>query len=257
MLAPNTTNTTDFRVAHTDTNGPSSVPVGYTVSGGGCAFAQVGPFAMARGETRSIPVTSTAAGTCAINLLVFDGHQGSPASLTFTVGGGNTPGGPVAGCPAPAAGTKMRTLEFDEAPGQLRLASGQIAAFPVRNAPEGGYPVVKFTQGQQPSTPANPITEFSVSRCPGVIDTSIAQCYYRQDQGQVNQNEISIRTLRGSWANESAYYAAGKTGCWAASSDSNGQPVPYYVNVRWTYATCPFGEGNCGFSMQWVRGGNE
>jgi len=151
----------------------------------------------------------------------------------------------------------MRTMEFDEAPDQLRLSSGQIAAYPVRTAPEGGHPVVTFTQGQQPSTPAEPITEFSVSRCPGVIDTSVGKCYYRQDQGHVLNNGISVRTHRGQWADQAAYYAAGKTGCWAADTDANGQTVAYYVNVRWTYATCPFGEGNCGFSMQWLRGGTE
>jgi hypothetical protein len=36
-------------------------------------------------------------------------------------------------------------------------------------------------------------------------------------------------------------------GCLAPSTEQ------YYVNVRWTFETCPFGEGMCAFSLQWAN----
>lgn len=241
-----TTTTTDFRVTRTDTNGPASaVLVGYTVSGGGCSFAQMGPFALTKGQAREIAVTTTAGGTCAINLILFDGSLGSPSSLTFTVSGSNGgPGDPGVNCPAPAPGTKMRLLEFDDPPDRLMLASGQIAAYPVKTAPEGNVVASSFTQGQGTQTPGHVVGEMSISRCPGVIDTSVPQCYLRMVFD--NFNLINMITKNTLWSTEAQYKAQGGKLCWAAGGD-------YYVNVRWTYPFCPFGEGNCGYTMQWGR----
>ena len=143
----------------------------------------------------------------------------------------------------------MRDLEFGPVD-QLRMKSGQIAVYTVVAQPANppGFSSVKFTQGQQPNTPAGQITEFSVSRCPGVIQTAVPNCYVRSNF--VNQNDITIWTKtkpEWGWVDQASIPAG--YGCMADSSQGT-----MYVNVRWTYPTCNWGENACGSSMQWAVG---
>jgi hypothetical protein len=146
-------------------------------------------------------------------------------------------------CPPPAANSAEGILPWGEVL-QLRMASDFITWFEVP-PPMGNFHSVVFTQGQQPSTPAQPVTEFYVSRCRGVIDPAgVPECYYRNVA--VNYNTIDIyRSAVNGWTDQATL---GARGCWAPSSEGT-----WYVNVRWTYASCPF--ASCGFSMQWSSGG--
>lgn len=168
-------------------------------------------------------------------------------------GGGGAPGGggtatdagtPDAGlvCPPPAASSAEGLLPWGEVL-QLRMASDFITWFQVPPS-MGNFHSVVLTQGQQPSTPAGVVTEFYVSRCRGVIDPSgVPQCYYRNVF--VNNNAITIyRAPVMGWTDQATL---GVQGCWAPESEG-----PWYANVRWTYASCPF--ASCGFSMQWTLG---
>ena len=146
-------------------------------------------------------------------------------------------------CPQPAPNSAEAMLPWGEVL-QLRMASDFISWFVVP-PPMGNFHSVVLTQGQQPSTPAGVVTEFYVSRCRGVIDPNgVPQCYFRSTF--VNNNTITIyRSAVNGWTDQATL---GAQGCWAPESEG-----PWYANVRWTYASCPF--ASCGFSMQWTSGG--
>lgn len=138
---------------------------------------------------------------------------------------------PPAGC---NAGSIQPAIAWGEVR-QARQPSGAVFAYPV-NATIEGRASLTFTQGQQPATAAGTITEYTVSTCPGVIDTSAGACYYRGTF--VNQNGIDIYRRDVGVPNV----------CLATNT-----AAVYYINVRWTYPSCPFG-GGCGFSLQWAIG---
>jgi hypothetical protein len=116
---------------------------------------------------------------------------------------------------------------------QARQPSGAVYAYPLQ-APEGGRASIAFTQGQQASTPPDAVTEYTVSNCPGVLDSGAGACYYRSAFTNNNGMAIYSRDI-------------GIPGVCLATG-----PGPYYINVRWTYPSCPF--GSCGFSLQWAYG---
>ena len=127
------------------------------------------------------------------------------------------------------------------------MVSGQIASFPVLAPQDSSVVSNVINQGQQPATSGGAITEISVSKCPGVIDTSVPQCYLRGTDRNNNQLPIYTAARRSPGRSQATL---GGRGCWA------GDPgVQYYVNIRWTYGTCPFtSSGGCGFSEQWTNG---
>jgi hypothetical protein len=247
----------------------------YQISGTGCLAAASTVQISAANSAVNVPITPVAAGTCTMQIFATEvGDNVSGASSTITVidngttntGGGALPTGAPAipsGCPTPAGNWKPLTLPAGGAPMQLRMTSGQVSSFPVvdPNDPALGLPSTKseatFTQGQQPATPAGVVTEIQVSRCPGVIDPTLssAQCYTKSSPGAVQSNGIAI-ILRPDpyqtppWVDQASAAALG--GCWAPTGDTNG---PYFVNVRWTYNSCPYtSSGGCGFSEQWQAG---
>jgi hypothetical protein len=142
----------------------------------------------------------------------------------------------VAGCPAPAASSQLRRLEWGP-PLTLKRNSGEVTSFRVVQSQIDRRSVV-FTQGQIALTPPSPITDLTVSRCPGVIETNLASsCRLTSTFA----NNLSITAVnRGS---------AGFGDCLAPDTEQ------HYVNVRWTFANCPEGTEQCGFSLQWVEGG--
>ena len=251
----------------------------YQISGTGCLAAASTVQISAANSAVNVPITPVAAGTCTLQIFATEvGDNVSGASSTITVidngtgtGTGNTGGTTTGGsgtvvpsdCPTPAANWKDLNLPAGGAPMQLRMTSGQVASFKVVSPddPALGLASTKseatFTQGQQPATPAGVVTEIQVSRCPGTIDPTrtSAQCYAKSQPGAVQSNGIAI-ILRPNpyqvppWVDQASAAALG--GCWAPANDPQG---PYYVNVRWTYNTCPFtGSGGCGFSEQWQSG---
>jgi hypothetical protein len=155
-------------------------------------------------------------------------------AIVFNIVAAGTPGCPA--IPIPLAWGTIR---------EHRMNSGVIAAFPLQS-PQGTKASIAFTQGQQAATPAGPITEFSISKCPGVIDTTVPQCYYRNTTININQITVYTKPVY-TWASQATL---GNRGCWAPASEG-----PWYVNVRWTYATCPASyTRGCGFSVQWTPG---
>ena len=81
-----------------------------------------------------------------------------------------------------------------------------------------------------------------------MIDTRVPQCYH--SSGAVNSNMIKIyRGVANGWNSQEL---VGTRGCYAPDTDASGQAQKWYVNVRWTYTSCPYGPG-CGFSMQWAE----
>lgn len=128
---------------------------------------------------------------------------------------------------------------------EQRAASGVVMAFPIPPQKPGSSKVtVRLMQGQQPASPAGGITEFTVSRCPGVIDPASA-CYRKSEASNFTVAPDAFTAAKYSFTSQAT---VGGRGCWAPRSE--GQ---WYVNVRWTYANCPLA-GGCGYSMQWSEG---
>ena len=265
-IAANTVyNAGQFKVSRTESGGPAeNVAFGYSVTGAGCTYASSGPFWLSPpgGAKPSEPliVSTTGSGSCTVTLTVQEGHSGSNP-LTLTIGTTTTPVDPgpvVNGCAAPAAGSQNRTDNIGillrdgggSSVDQLRMDSGTIAYYKVVAAPKPEQSVlIMFTQGQQPNSPASMLTEFSVSKCPGVIETNVPQCYYRSIA--INSNALPIYTAPVAQYGWTSQAAIGDRGCYAPVGEQ-----PYYINVRWTFATCVWGAGNCGTSMQWAPTGS-
>ena len=264
-LAVSTTST--FSVSRS--GGPvDSLTVNWSVSGGSCT-ANTGSLTFAQGGApQAVGITTNAiVGSCVVSITAPSGHQVAPGSATITVGSSAPPPPPPppTGCPAPPSDYKYQTMdkwrsltpnqvatEWNSVD-QLRMTSGQIATYDAINVPNpASSAVVVLTQGQQPATPQPVLTEMSVSKCPGVIDTSVAACYMR---GTFINNNQSPRLYRRPvqvtstlvWDSQAKL---GYRGCWAPESEK------WYVNVRWTFASCPYGVGQCGFSMQWSQSSN-
>lgn len=245
------TNSRDYVTVTRSGTSPDTLTLRLSVSGGGCNNGYADLTFAATDPPMQVPIITYGDGTCTVSLTPpAGGHTVNPGSLSITVGNGGpvVPPPPVGNgnCPAPATGSIARSLAFGPVD-QLRMKSGVIAYYPVIPQPDMQYTSVQMTQGQQPNTPGQAVTEFSVSQCAGVIDTSVAGCYYKS--GGINSNNIVIYTRpKPEWGwNTQADVAA--YGCLADASKGT-----WYVNVRWTYPTCVWGENNCGFSMQWALG---
>lgn len=260
-IAANTSYTSgEFKVTRTDNSGPSgTVAFGYTVSGTGCNFASVGPFwltpAGGSKPSENLSVTTTSSGTCTITLTIQEGHSGS-APASWTVGTTTPPVTPPSGCPAAATGSMDRTANIGaltmsgSGVDQLRMDSGTIAYYRVPAAPNPAQSVLIYlTQGQQPNLPAGFVTEMSVSKCPGVVTNTNNACY--RTSSFANNNSIGIYTAAVPAYGWNSQEAIGDRGCYAPVAEAN-----YYVNIRWTYPTCPWGSGSCGTSLQWAPTGS-
>jgi hypothetical protein len=141
----------------------------------------------------------------------------------------------VAGCPAPEANSEVRRLDHPAPPKVLKRTSAHVTSVRI---PRPGS--IRFLQGQMPVTPASPYTEMTISRCPGVIEPNLhSQCRLASSFYQFNSIAAVDRPL-----SDNQDTAAG---CLAPSSEQ------YYVNFRWTFATCHWGLGECGFSIQWAN----
>ena len=153
----------------------------------------------------------------------------------------------VAGCPTPASNAQLRRLEWGTTP-IVRLGSGVVASFRVAQS-RLGRASVAYTQGQTAASPPQPTIDVTVSRCPGVIEENLHPvCRLRT----TFFNFVTILaynrplTERGLTTQEQmASY-----GCLAPAAVEQ-----HYVNVRWTFASCPIGPEMCGYSLQWGEAG--
>lgn len=118
---------------------------------------------------------------------------------------------------------------------QARSRSGEVFSYLLPPA-FTSYTSLNFTQGQQPAS-GRANTEYSVSKCPGVIDKAPPDPCALRSSG-VGYNVMTI------WTNTAH-----------AGACNALDPGPWYINVRWTWPTgCPYGDGNCGFTLQWASG---
>lgn len=236
--------------------GPLNAMLAISASGGAACDTGSISLPFADGQTYSWPYQLHASGTCTISLTPDSPHTAGSLSIPITTSGGGGTNG--AGCPTPPSDYLYQTMDKWRGltPGQvatswdsvdqLRMKSGQIATYDV---PNPGSAAIVFTQGQQPASPTGSvITEMTVSKCKGVIDPSAAQCYSRGTF--VNNNQIKI--YRGVYNGWNSQELVGDRGCFAPANDPNtGEALTWYVSVRWTFSSCQFGIGACGFSMQW------
>jgi hypothetical protein len=124
------------------------------------------------------------------------------------------------------------------------MASNDVTAYRVATSPTGRASV-QFTHGQTTMTPPSPVIDISVSKCPGVIEPYLhPNC--KLTTSFINFNAITIFNRLPPGYNNQDDLAG--LGCYAPEAET------YYVNVRWSFASCPYGPGQCGFHNQWNEG---
>ena len=132
--------------------------------------------------------------------------------------------------------------------------SGQIVSIPLPAVQAGHYSgQAAFGENAGSAYTPQPVTlEITISKCPGFIDVDTAN----PSNTHPNGNYCNLKSPNGSynqitWFGKpylsltSATTANGYGYCWAPESD--GQ---WYLNARWSYGTCPFGQAKCGFAIQ-------
>jgi hypothetical protein len=94
------------------------------------------------------------------------------------------------------------------------------------------------------ATPQGTFFEATISKCPGEIKTraTAGNCYVGSNTQNMAMELYWFFKLQGL----SAADANAMGGCVALEVDG-----PYYLNVRWTYSSCPGGVTACGFAIQY------
>ncbi len=181
-------------------------------------------------------------------LLARDGGTlGTPASATVTLNAA-----PLM-CPARPAGMLEAMLMGVGNPLLQRQLSGQIVSIPVPAPPSsssGTTSSISFSFGESAGgagTPQPVTLELSINRCPGVIDTDPTNfCNLRSTNGSINVVTVLERPYMGF----TDYASVNRQGlCWAPLSEG-----PWFLNARWAYSACAFGEATCGFAIQYNQG---
>jgi hypothetical protein len=158
--------------------------------------------------------------------------------------------GPAAGCPVQQ--TDVVDLYGAGKLTTTKLASGGIATFKMPT-PETVRGIVmsslKFTLSETTSTyPNAPWSyEIHVNKCRGLVQpSSTDKCYASSGNRSIFEKVIFTKTT----ASGTYSTAAGITGagyCYAPASGG-----PYYINIRYNYASCPYQGGTaCGWMAQW------
>jgi hypothetical protein len=262
----------DYRIKRTGGPAGQTVLFSYAVTGVGCGWMSQGPFALAINEEKALGVFPVALGACRISFGVQEGHSALPATkeMNITVVSSiqepppppppdewSQPVPVVVGCPAAPVSSRLRKLDWGSKlsatpfPGQEHLHSGmnsgEVMAIKIPQSPTGRASVT-LAQTPGSATPAAPTMDLTISRCPGVIEENLPQpvCFNRTTFSQFHAVTAYNRALPGKPA-QSDYY----DGCLIPSTTEQ-----YYVNVRWTFASCPWGDKKCGFSLQWDEGPN-
>ena len=218
------------------------------------------------GNSSTIPFTVGAAGTeCTVTIGALNGgHIANPNTIKFTAQSGTTPPPPPpppvdplpGNCPAiPTTSVAGDTAINDfSAYKFMRMASGAVGYYPVPASPNG-IAVVEFSQVADSTTPGSVITDIQVSLCPGSWDPpghAIADnCKMRSPFANLNNMKV-WNAAAGNYNSQAALDASGaSSNCWAPKT--SGQ---YYVNIRWTFPSCPFGASACGFTHRWNQLGS-
>lgn len=224
----------------------------YWYEGAGCAHSEVaGPVKFGDGDAanKSVAIPMGRSGVCTVGI----GAPPSPATIganrfiAISVSSIPDPPSPPSGCAATPTG--MLTNAFGGL-GNVLLqmqGSGQVVAIKVPNLGNRSTGQVSFGESAGGAYSPQPVTiEISINKCPGVIDTDYNNfCNLRSTNGNYN----SITWMGKSYSSINAGNVQQYGYCWA------GEPgTQYYINARWTYASCAFGAQVCGFAVQYNEG---
>lgn len=253
------------------TNGATgSFNVPWATSGAGCGTFG-GTLSVANGaQSGLIQIQMGPSGTCNAYLQApiatgtTTGATASATGVAVVVGGGTS--GPVQ--PPPTGLDFSKCPTGYSAPGDLLTAnlggygnpllqmqkSQQVVAIPMPPLGSGtNTGVVQYGESAGGAYTPQPVTlEISVNKCPGMIlpESNAAgtrdYCNVRSTNGNYNQVTWFGRAYSGIGSTQAA---AAYGYCWAG--DANTQ---YYINSRWTYASCAFGVQICGFAIQQNQG---
>jgi hypothetical protein len=231
------------------TNGVISV--NYNVTGGGCsAPAGSGSFGNGSATPISFTVTagSTAGGNCQVNVSQTGGTGAGSTAATIAIAAAPvvTPPPPPASGNCPAAPLDLKTTAIENGGRNFfALLPGQIGSTDLPRT-RAGWSSGQIKLSETSTSPDPVVTEISISKCQGVIDTSAAgtACYVR---GGKNLTDITWME-RGSSGINTKEVAAAFGVCFAPASEG-----PWYVNVRYNYSACL--NANCAFNFQYGDGG--
>lgn len=225
--------------------GAGTFDINYAYQGSGCVGSgNGGPLRFADGDMGPKPVTVAmgASGECNLFLI----PPAAPATLVAPFGSSVTVVPPVAGCAVPSNVTANNLTGVGN-PLLQRQTSGRTLFMPLpAPSPDRASGAVIFSESAGGAYTPQPVTlEISISKCPGIIDTNIANfCNLRSTNGNYN----SITFLSRAYQTINAGNAAQNGYCWA------GDGGQYYINARWTYSTCASGVAICGFAIQYNPG---
>ena len=234
--------------------------VSYSVSGA-CSTTGGGSLTFANGSTTSsqaIPVTTAAtAGTCTITLTSVTGATPGTTVANITVSAPTTQPTINAACPAGFTQPANMLQANFQGLGQWwaqKNKSGQIVSIPLPSVATYSKQAA-FGENIGAAYTPQPVTlEITISQCPGYIDVDTTNpsnthpnnnyCNLKSPNGTYNQITWFGKSFSG-LVGQAAYNKYGY--CWAPEGDSNG---PWYLNARWTFGSCPFGQLTCGFAIQ-------
>lgn len=220
--------------------------VNYTYQGPGCeGNGNSVPVRFGDGDAaaKRVTVQMRASGECNLFLI----PPSAPAALAAPFGVTVTVVPAVPGCAVPS-NVVTNAITGVGNPLLQRQASGRTVFMPLPSTSPGrASGAVIFSESAGGAYTPQPVTlEISIGKCPGIIDANVAGnfCNLRSTNGTYN----SITFLSRAYQNINAGNAAQSGYCWA------GDGGQYYVNARWTYASCPSGVEICGFAIQFNDG---
>jgi hypothetical protein len=234
--------------------GSAATTIWWGRSGDGCDATQ-GALNWAGGQmSNTLPTPMKATGSCTVTLYVgLPGVAGTPISTVVTLDSTQPAPQPNLNCPTGYVQPQnMLTASFAGLGNPLlqMQASGQVVAITMPNLAGLASGQVTFGESAGGAYTPQPVTlEISINKCPGYIDTNYASnCNLRSTNGNYNSLAYLVKSV-----------SAGRNGtfdsnnlpigyCWA------GDSAQYYVNARWSYASCAFGAQVCGFAIQYNQG---
>ena len=242
-----------------------AVNVSYSISGAGCAAGSgTVTFQDASSTAQTFQVASGATGgtTCTVTLSnPSAGVLGAPSSASISVGTTAPPPPPPpsnnAACPTgftqPADMVNANFQGVGQWWPQLNK-SRQIVSIPLPAVSSGHYSgQAAFGENIGAAYTPQPVTlEITISQCPGFIDVDTANptnthpnnnyCNLRSPNGTYNQ----ITWFGKAYSTLNSATVANAYGyCWAPEGGAQ-----WYLNARWTYNSCPYGQASCGFAIQ-------
>ncbi len=244
-----TQTTTAFQVRRVGgTAGEVVVSYTATGSGGGCTAVDSGTltFPALSAATQNIRVLAGAtSGDCTVTITVADpGLSGTLSTLTKTV----PVTAPIAGCPA--SDVTVRSLGGSgNANGTLLLASGAIASYALpKTTKNSGIFKLSETTSTFPMAPW--YYEVHISKCKGLVEETAGDGCYIKSGNQRLLSKIWMVNPTATYPSKAVMDTRGI--CYtpgASTATITGEQ--YYINIRYTYASCST-LSVCGWVPQWT-----